>query len=201
MKKLFAAILTITMVAVMTNAKAETKLSKAIFAGGCFWCMEKPFDHLEGVVDVYSGYSGGQSENPTYKEVSSGRSGHVEVVQVTYDPDVVSYEQLLEVYWVNIDPTVKNRQFCDVGPQYRSEIFVNNDAERKAAEKSKQNLINKGFTVTTQITKAGPFYAAEEYHQNYYQKNPVRYKYYRYSCGRDNRLDDLWGKKRLYPKG
>lgn len=200
MIKLFIALFTLGAIT-MTNAHAEEKLSNAIFAGGCFWCIEKPFDHLDGVKNVLSGYTAGHVKNPTYKEVSSGKSGHVEVVQVTYDPNVVSYEKLLETYWVNIDPTVENRQFCDVGEQYRSEIFVSNEKERALAEKSKQDLIDKGFIIKTKIADAKTFYPAEEYHQNYYIKNPIRYKYYRYSCGRDNRLDAIWGENRTYPKG
>ncbi|MFT7144265.1 MAG: peptide-methionine (S)-S-oxide reductase [Alphaproteobacteria bacterium] len=199
MIKLFTAI--IVLGTLMTNqTQATENLSKATFAGGCFWCMEKPYDQLNGVKNVVSGYTGGHIKNPTYKQVSGGSSGHVEAIQITYDASLVSFEKLLEVFWVNIDPTVENRQFCDVGEQYRSEVFYHDDVQKKAAEESVRNLVKKGFTIKTKIVKAETFYAAEDYHQDYYIKNPIRYKYYRYSCGRDNRLDDLWGKNRLYPK-
>jgi len=177
---------------------AEKLESTAIFAGGCFWCMEPPFDALDGVISTVSGYSGGHKANPKYKEVSSGRTGHTEVVQVTYDPKLVSYEKLLEVFWMNIDPTVKDRQFCDKGSQYRSGIFYQNEAQKIAAEQSLAKLKkSKPFKqpIVTEITKASVFYPAEDYHQDYYMKNPVRYKYYRYSCGRDNRLEEIWGEK------
>lgn len=199
MKKILTAIIALGYLT-MNQANAETKLSKATFAGGCFWCMEKPFDQLEGVTNVISGYTGGHIKNPTYKQVSSGTSGHVEVIQVTYNPALVSFEKLLETYWVNIDPTVENRQFCDIGEQYRSEIFYHDQNQKKLADLSKENLIKQGVNIKTKIVKASTFYDAEDYHQNYYTTNPIRYKYYRYSCGRDKRLDDIWGKERLYPK-
>lgn len=199
MKKLFTLAL-ITGMLTMTNSNAEEKLAKATFAGGCFWCMEKPFEQINGVKGVVYGYTGGHVENPTYKQVSSGTSGHVEVIQVTYDPSVVNYQTLLENYWINIDPEVSNRQFCDVGEQYRSEIFVHNAEQRKLAEASKKHIESSGIKVTTQIVDAVAFYPAEDYHQGYYKKNPLRYKYYRYSCGRDERLDNLWGENRQYPK-
>ena len=173
-------------------------LSVATFAGGCFWCMEPPFDKLEGVISTTSGYTGGTVANPTYKEVSAGGTGHTEAIQIVYDPTRVTYDRLLEVFWHNIDPTVVDRQFCDRGTQYRSGIFYHDDAQRAAAEASKASLErSKPFkgTIVTEITEAGPFYPAEEYHQDYYQKNPIRYKYYRYSCGRDQRLEELWGKE------
>ena len=174
------------------------ELSKATFAGGCFWCMEGPFDKLDGVTSTISGYAGGAKKDPTYKQVSSGRTGHAEVLQITYDPKKVSYQQLLDVFWVNIDPLAKNRQFCDAGSQYRSAIYYTNDSEKKLAETSK-SILQKGMfkdqTVFTEIAKMGDFYPAEDYHQNYYTKNPVRYKYYRYRCGRDQRLEEIWGKK------
>lgn len=171
--------------------------TKATLAGGCFWCMEAPFDKLPGVISTTSGYIGGNVKNPTYEQVSTGRTGHTEAVQVVYDPAKVSYEKLLEVFWANIDPTVKNAQFCDHGSQYRSGIFYHDDAQRKAAEASRAALDkNKPFKqpIVTEITRAAEFYAAEDYHQDYYMKNPVRYKLYRNGCGRDARLKELWGK-------
>jgi len=177
---------------------AQTNLAKATFAGGCFWCMEPPFDKLEGVVSTTSGYTGGEQKNPSYEQVSSGRSGHAEAVQVLYDPDKISYQKLLETFWHNIDPTVVNRQFCDSGSQYSTAIFYHNDTQRALAEQSKQALsTRKPFDedIVTEITAADTFYPAEDYHQDYYIKNPIRYKYYRYGCGRDKRLEALWGKK------
>jgi peptide-methionine (S)-S-oxide reductase len=170
----------------------------ATFAGGCFWCMEPPFDDLPGVSATISGYTGGRKVNPTYEEVSAGTTGHAEAVQVVYDPKKVSYEKLLEVFWVNIDPTVKDRQFCDSGSQYRTGIFYADEAQRKAAEASKAAIQkSKPFkeAVVTPIEMAGAFYPAEDYHQDYYKKNPVRYKFYRNGCGRDARLKQLWGDK------
>lgn len=186
---------------ILSGAYAEDvmpTLEKATFAGGCFWCMEPPFDALPGVKSTISGYSGGHTENPTYREVTSGATGHTEVVQVTYDPEQVSYEQLLAVFWKNIDPTVQNRQFCDVGSQYRSAIFYHSAEQKAAAEASlaqiKTQLKNSGKgEVFTELSALNAFYPAEGYHQDYYQKNPVRYKFYRYNCGRDQRLADLWG--------
>ena len=168
----------------------------ATFAGGCFWCVEHAFDKVDGVVSTTVGYTGGSKENPTYREVSAGGTGHAEAVQVTYDSDKISYAQLLDVFWRNIDPTVKDRQFCDQGTQYRSAIFYGNEEQKRLAEKSKKDLIDsKRFgKVYTEITAASKFYPAEEYHQKYYEKNPIRYKIYRYSCGRDSRLQELWGK-------
>lgn len=168
----------------------------ATFAGGCFWCMEQPFDKIDGVLATTSGYTGGMRTNPTYEEVSSGRTGHTEAVQVLYDPKKVSYEKLLDVFWHNIDPTVKDRQFCDVGNQYRSAIFVHDDAQRRAAEASKAALEkSRPFkaAIVTPIVAAAEFWPAEEYHQDYYLKNPIRYAYYRTGCGRDARLKELWG--------
>ena len=171
-------------------------LATAIFAGGCFWCMEGPFDALEGVVSTTSGYTGGQWENPTYEQVSAGRTGHTEAVQVVYDPKMIGYSELLEVFWKNIDPTKSDRQFCDVGTQYRSGIFYQTEEQHRLADKSKKELEqHKNFPepIVTEITKATAFYPAEEYHQNFYQKNPLRYKFYRLGCGRDARLAELWG--------
>jgi len=175
---------------------APARTALATFAGGCFWCMEPPYDKLPGVIATTSGYIGGRTVNPTYEQVSSGGTGHAEAVQVTYDPDKVSYEKLLDVFWHNIDPTVRNRQFCDVGSQYRTAIFAHDDAQLKAAEASKAALDRtKPFPepIVTEIVLAPRFYPAEDYHQDYYRKNPVRYKYYRAGCGRDARLKQLWG--------
>jgi peptide-methionine (S)-S-oxide reductase len=182
---------------VADTVKAAGKLEKADFAGGCFWCMEHPFDALPGVVSVTSGYTGGQKKNPTYKEVSAGGTGHAESVQVVYDPSKITYAKLLDVYWVNIDPTTKDRQFCDRGNQYRSAIFYHTEEQRRAALQSKEALDkSKPFRepIATEIVAAGEFYPAEEYHQHYYKKNPIRYRYYRSGCGRDQRLKELWGK-------
>jgi peptide-methionine (S)-S-oxide reductase len=171
--------------------------AKAIFAGGCFWCMEPPFDKLDGVIATTSGYTGGSKKNPTYEEVSSGRTGHTEAVEVAYDPKKVSYQKLLEVFWQNIDPTVKDQQFCDVGSQYRSGIFYLDEEQKRLAEASKAAIEkNKRFSgnIVTEITRATAFYPAEDYHQDFYKKNPLRYKFYRNGCGRDQRLQALWGK-------
>ena len=188
--------LPLTLIAADT-VKAAAKLEEATFAGGCFWCMEHPFDALPGVQSVTAGYTGGQKKNPTYKEVSAGGTGHAEAVQVVYDPSKIRYETLLDVYWHNIDPTVRDRQFCDTGNQYRAAIFYHTEEQRRAASLSKEALEKtKPFKgpVVTGIDPAGEFYPAEEYHQHYYKKNPIRYTYYRSSCGRDSRLKQLWGK-------
>ncbi len=172
-------------------------LEKATFAGGCFWCMEAPFDTLDGVAGVTSGYTGGTVKNPTYEQVSAGGTGHAEAVQIIYDPARISYARLLEIFWRNIDPTVRDRQFCDSGNQYRSGIFYHNEEQRRAALQSKAALEkSKPFreAIVTEIVPASAFYPAEEYHQHYYKKNPLRYKYYRSGCGRDKRLKELWGK-------
>ncbi len=169
----------------------------ATFAGGCFWCMEPPYDKLPGVISTTSGYMGGTKRNPTYEEVSSGRTGHAEVVQVVYDPSKVTYERLLEVFWLNIDPTVQDRQFCDVGSQYRTAIFYHSAEQKRLAEASKAAVEkSKPFKqpIVTPVEQAGDFWPAEDYHQDFYKKNPVRYKYYRTGCGRDARLKELWGK-------
>lgn len=175
------------------------KTATATFAGGCFWCMEPPFDKLDGVLSTTSGYTDGHKTNPTYKEVSAGGTGHTEAVQIKYDASKISYEELLSVFWKNIDPTSKDAQFCDHGTQYRSGIYYHDEAQRKAAEASLKALEqNKPFegAIVTELAAASTFYPAEDYHQDYYQKNPVRYKYYRYRCGRDQRLEELWDKKR-----
>ncbi len=177
-------------------ADAPSGLAKATFAGGCFWCMEPPFDKLDGVISTTSGYTGGQKLNPTYEEVSAGRTGHAEAVQIVYDPKKINYEKLLDVFWHNVDPTVKDAQFCDHGNQYRTGIFVHDEQQKQMAEKSKSELEkSKPFkaALVTEIVAATQFYPAEEYHQDYYMKNPIRYKFYRNGCGRDARLKELWG--------
>jgi peptide-methionine (S)-S-oxide reductase len=168
--------------------------AKATFAGGCFWCMEPPYDKLDGVSSTISGYAGGTKKNPTYEEVTTGTTGHTEVVQVTYDPKKITYEKLLEVFWRNIDPLTSNRQFCDVGSQYRAAIFYHDENQKRLAEASKKAL-SKRFKepIVTEIVAYTEFFPAEDYHQDYYVKNPLRYKYYRYNCGRDQRLEALWG--------
>lgn len=168
----------------------EKSIETATFAGGCFWCVESDFDKIDGVLTTVSGYIGGHVDNPTYKQVSNGGTGHTEAVQITFDSTKVSYATLVDFFWKHIDPTVKNRQFCDIGDQYRSEIFYHSEDQKKLAEQSKSVL--KFDKVYTKITTATKFYPAEEYHQNYYKKNPIRYKYYRYSCGRDKRIEKLW---------
>ncbi|MEJ2313400.1 MAG: peptide-methionine (S)-S-oxide reductase MsrA [Nitrospirota bacterium] len=187
--------------AMQTNASAETKYEEAIFAGGCFWCMEPPFEKLDGVKEVISGYTGGHKENPTYKEVSAGGTGHVEAVKVIYDPSKVSYETLLQVFWRQVDPTDAGGQFVDRGSQYRSAIFYLNDKQKALAEQSKAELAKSGRfdkPIVTEILPAGKFYEAEDYHQDYYKKNPIRYKIYRYGSGRDKFLEKAWGDEREY---
>ena len=168
----------------------------ATFGGGCFWCMEPPYDKLDGVISTTSGYMGGDVDNPTYEQVTRGGTGHVEVVQVEYDPDVVSYEELLDTYWVNVDPLTDNRQFCDAGESYRPVIFTHSDHQRELAGASKQSIVASGRfdrPVIVPIEDAKAFWPAEGYHQDYYQKSSVSYKYYRWRCGRDQRLEELWG--------
>lgn len=181
-----------------TSVHAETKLEKATFAGGCFWCMEPPFEKLDGVIEVISGYTGGHKENPKYEEVSAGGTGHVEAVQIVYDPSKITYSDLLDVFWRQIDPTDPNGQFVDRGSQYRSVIFYHDDEQKLLAEQSKQALgkserYNK--PIVTEIVEASVFYKAEDYHQDYYKKNPIRYRYYRYYSGRDQYLKKIWGDK------
>jgi peptide-methionine (S)-S-oxide reductase len=178
--------------------KPEAGQAVAVFAGGCFWCTESDFDHVKGVVSTTSGYTGGKVANPDYHQVSAGGTGHAEAVQVIYDPKQVSYEKLLTYYWHSVDPTVKDAQFCDHGSQYRTAIFVGNDEERKLAEASKKTVESElKKPIYTQIAQAGAFYPAEEYHQDFYKKNATKYKFYRWNCGRDQRLEQIWGK----PKG
>jgi peptide-methionine (S)-S-oxide reductase len=170
---------------------------KAYFAGGCFWCMEEVFEKVEGVLSATSGYMGGTVASPSYEEVSAGRTGHAESVEVIYDPAKVSYQKLLEAFWHNVDPITPNAQFCDHGSQYRSAIFFQTDEEKRAADASKQGIEqSRRFTdpIVTQIVMALQFYPAEEYHQDFYKKNPIRYKFYKYNCGRAQRLETLWGK-------
>jgi peptide-methionine (S)-S-oxide reductase len=170
----------------------------AVFAGGCFWCIESDLKNLEGVVSVYSGYSGGNIENPSYEMVSSGTSGHLEAVEVTYDPEKISYKSLLEHFWQNVDPLDEGGQFCDRGEQYRAAIFYADDAEKAAAEKSRDHVAELlGQDVKTLLLERKPFYRAEDYHQGYAKKNPIRYKYYRQSCGRDRRVKELWEDKAI----
>lgn len=197
----------LTLIAVTAAAAGNESMTKTVetdsrkqetatFAGGCFWCMEAPFDKQPGVVSVTAGYTGGKEKNPTYQQVSAGGTGHAEAVQIVYDPSRIGYGKLLDIYWRNTDPTVADRQFCDKGSQYRPAIFYHGEEQRLLAQKSKEELERtKSFRepVVTEITPAGDFYPAEEYHQHYYRKNPIRYKYYRTGCGRDRRLKELWG--------
>ena len=173
---------------------AKPARAVATFAGGCFWCVEADFDKVSGVLETISGYTGGHTVNPTYRQVSAGGTGHAEAVQVVYDPDKVSYAQLLDVFWRHVDPTVENRQFCDVGDEYRTAVFVKGAEERQLAEASKKKVAaTLGKHVYTQIADAGPFYKAEDYHQDFYKKNELKYKFYRWNCGRDQRIEQLWG--------
>lgn len=195
-RKLIIVLLMAAAMGLSATAQSDTHTKIATFAGGCFWCMEHPFDELDGVISTTSGYTGGEEKDPNYKQVSAGVTGHTEAVQVVYDPAKVSYEKLLDVFWRNIDPTVEDRQFCDRGSQYRSGVFYHDDEQERLARGSKTVLDKtKPFPepIVTEITAASEFYPAEDYHQDYYLKNPKRYKFYRYSCGRDQRLKSLWG--------
>lgn len=179
------------------DASSTVTKAKAYFAGGCFWCMEEAFEQVEGVLWVFSGYMGGNVANPTYEQVSGGRTGHAEAVEVTYDPEKVTYQQLLDAFWGNVDPLTPNAQFCDHGSQYRSAVFYSTDEEKQLAEASKaaiENAKNFPSPIVTELVPAATFYQAEDYHQDYYKKNPFRYKYYKYNCGRAKRLQALWGK-------
>lgn len=174
----------------------ESRTAVATFAGGCFWCMEPPYDKLDGVISTTSGYIGGYVDNPTYEQVSRGGTGHAEAVQVVYDPSKVAYERLLDVFWLNVDPLTPDAQFCDKGNQYRTAIFFHDDEQRRAANASQRAIEESGRfaqPIVTEIVPATEFFPAEDYHQDYYEKNPLRYKFYRYSCGRDARLKELWG--------
>ena len=176
----------------------ETRYEKATFAGGCFWCMEPPFDELPGVVSTTSGYTGGHKKDPTYEEVSAGGTGHAEAVEILFNPAKIGYARLLDVFWKNIDPLTPNRQFCDVGPQYRSAIFYHDAEQKRLAEASKTALEKSGrfeSAIVTEIVAASPFYKAEEYHQDYYKKNPIRFNFYKFTCGRAGRLEELWGSR------
>jgi len=180
------------------SGASDSETAYATLAAGCFWCIEADLEKLDGVISVTSGYTGGTVANPTYKQVSSGKTRHTEAVRVVFDPRVISYEELLEIFWRNVDPTVADRQFCDVGEQYRAGIFYHDERQREAAEKSRAALEQtKPFInpIVTEITAATAFYPAEAYHQDYFKKNPIRYSYYRKSCGRDRRLKELWGEK------
>jgi peptide-methionine (S)-S-oxide reductase len=188
--------ISLSLVFLAVTAHAAADIKKATFAGGCFWCMEPPYDQLEGVISTVSGYAGGHVDNPTYEQVTSGNTGHQEVVQVTYDDDKVSYKELLAVFWANVDPLDDQGQFCDRGSQYLSGIFYHNEKQKRLAEASKEK-VKEGFDepVETLVKPLNAFYPAEEYHQDYYEKNPLRYKFYRAGCGRDARLRAVWGDK------
>jgi len=179
------------------NSNDTKSPASAVFAGGCFWCMEPPYDKLDGVIETISGYAGGDTENPSYYDVVDGGTGHAEVVKVVYDPSRISYAELLDVFWKNIDPTTKDRQFCDVGDQYRTAIFYADDEQKQQAEASLARIsaaADLPGPIVTGIEPLNAFYPAEDYHQDYYRKNPLRYKLYRSGCGRDSRLRQLWGK-------
>ncbi len=193
-----AALLALAASVPSTQAFAQGPTAKATFAGGCFWCVESDFDKVPGVISTTSGYIGGTVANPTYQQVSAKTTGHAEAVEIVFDPSKVSYAQLVEKFWRTIDPTTKDRQFCDAGSPYRTAIFTHDAAQAAAVQASLAALEkSKPFkeAIVTQIVPASPFYVAEDYHQDYYKKNPVRYNYYRTSCGRDARLEQLWGKK------
>jgi peptide-methionine (S)-S-oxide reductase len=195
-KTVLCAIFCLAAMSGAVEKQAAETLAEATFAGGCFWCMEPPFDKLEGVVSTLSGYTGGQLKDPSYEQVSSGGTGHLEAVQIRFDPDKVSYSKLLEIFWRNVDPTDAGGQFCDRGEQYRTAIFYHSEEQRQLAEESKSDLERSGRLpkpIVTEIRPASAFYPAEDYHQDYYKKNPVRYKLYRYGCGRDRVLERLWG--------
>jgi peptide-methionine (S)-S-oxide reductase len=192
-----ALMLAVACTAAAQTARQSTNQAVAVFAGGCFWCTEADFDKVPGVISTTSGYIGGHAANPTYGQVSGGGTGHAEAVEIIYDPNKVSYDELLSYYWRHVDPTVKDRQFCDVGDQYRTAIFVHGDEQRRLAEASRKKIeAELKQPIYTQIVPAGPFYKAEDYHQDFYQKNPVKYKFYRWNCGRDQRLDQLWGARK-----
>jgi peptide-methionine (S)-S-oxide reductase len=197
--RMAALLLAAAFVAVPASAGDRSETADATFAGGCFWCMEADFQKIEGVISVTSGYIGGTVANPTYKQVSAGGTGHAEAVRIVYDPTIISFDELLAIFWHSIDPTVSDRQFCDVGSQYRSAIFYHDDAQRDASQRSRAELEEStGFPepIVTEITAATTFYPAEAYHQDYSKKNPIRYAYYRKGCGRDRRLAELWGEKK-----
>jgi peptide-methionine (S)-S-oxide reductase len=193
---IFSLLLCFSLLGVVPSMAYGETLAKATFAGGCFWCMEKPFDVLPGVISTTSGYTGGQTANPSYRQVSSGKTGHAESMQVVYNPAQVSYEKLLDVFWHNVDPLDAGGQFCDRGTQYRSTVFVYDDQQRNLAQQSKQALEQSGIQpIATEIVSAGEFYPAEDYHQNYYKTNAPKYRFYRFACGRDRRLAEVWGEQ------
>jgi len=197
-RSLYFAVTLILLTGAFARAQTAPAPGKAIaiFAAGCFWCVESDFDKVDGVAATVSGYTGGKEANPTYKQVSAGATGHTEAVEITYDPAKVTYQKLLEHFWRNVDPFAKDRQFCDSGKQYRSAIFYRNDEEKKLAEASKKAVEDRfKKKVETEIAPASTFYAAEDYHQDFYLKNATKYKFYRWNCGRDQRLEELWGKK------
>ncbi|MEO3431963.1 peptide-methionine (S)-S-oxide reductase MsrA [Inquilinus sp. CAU 1745] len=180
--------------ALAQQAPADDGMESAVFAGGCFWCVEEAFDKVEGVTETVSGFSGGTVPDPSYEQVTQGGTGHAEAVRVTYDPAEVDYAALLDVFWRNVDPFDGGGQFCDRGPSYRSVVFVENPEERRLAEETKQSIAERfDRPVETEITEASEFYPAEDYHQNYHQENPLRYKYYKWACGREQRLEEIWG--------
>ncbi len=188
----------IALTAISSAHAMKTDKAVAIFAGGCFWCVESDFDKVPGVSETISGYTGGKLDNPTYKSVTAGGTGHYEAVKIVYDPKKVSYEKLLHIFWRSVDPTDGGGQFCDRGKSYETAIFVKDDNERRLAEASKKNIEKSGVLkrpVVTPIEKAGPFFPAETYHQNFYKKSPARYNFYRFSCGRNARVKKLWGKE------
>ena len=196
----FTSFVAVSMLAVVAPqpvlAAAGDKLAVATFAGGCFWCVESDFDTVPGVVETISGYTGGSVDNPTYRQVSEGGTGHREAVQIRYDPKQVSYEQLLHIFWRSVDPTDSGGQFCDRGDSYQTALFAGTEEERRLAEASKDALERSATpmdTIVTPIEPLGEFYPAEDYHQDYYKKNPIRYKFYRFSCGRDARVQEVWG--------
>lgn len=194
MKLLLSLCIALSFILAQTDlSRAAQKSETATFAGGCFWCMEPPFDAIDGVISTTSGYTGGFTQNPTYEQVSNGTTGHLEAVRVIYDPARVSYQQLLDTFWRNIDPLNNSGQFCDRGPQYRSAVFYHNEIQKKQAEVSRDWLKGeRNWEIATDIRPAVRFYPAEDYHQDYYRKNPLRYKFYRSGCGRDERLKELW---------
>jgi peptide methionine sulfoxide reductase msrA/msrB len=199
-KLLIGSLLILPLLVTQGNASTIPHLEKATFAGGCFWCMTPPFEKIDGVKDVISGYTGGHTVNPTYEDVTSETTGHLESVEITYDPAKVSYKKLLDVFWRQINPTDSGGQFVDRGPSYKSAIFYHNEEQKRLAEESKKTLEQSGRfdkPIVTEIRPAGPFYRAEEYHQDYWKKNPVRYKFYRYNAGRDQYLTKVWGKDEM----
>ncbi|NKC11896.1 MAG: peptide-methionine (S)-S-oxide reductase MsrA [Gammaproteobacteria bacterium] len=198
MKTKLLTLASIALLSAVSVTGATESADIATFAGGCFWCVEADFDHVPGVKKTISGYTGGKTENPTYDDVTYGDTGHFEAVQIHFDPSKVSYAELLEVFWRSVDPTDAGGQFCDRGSSYRTAIFAHSQEQLEAANKSKTGLEKTATLkqpIVTPILKAGTFYTAEEYHQNYYTKSPLRYRFYRYSCGRDARIEELWGQE------